>query len=531
MTDIIFKNPFRESIKIRSFEATTGDPVELVHCADCNQISKALIIEKGRHKHHCPICKKRIIKKFNEDGIYVSKVYSNIFKTEEKVIYSCGFTHYILKFDFEKRKMRKLSLFYEYNITHNLETKHTFLVRKSRKRKNNLFSNITFGCVPVQWKFIFEHMRYMQQDETFKQFVSDLLPPWFPEKQELKVNEFPLYLLYPQLMILPSRISTNRRFRHHLKKDRKKRKALKYLTYKQKDILHWATGFETTKAERKLIYAEPQLLFLQKILSCIKNVGIRLRVYKTLHDLSLKYKRIIKNEDSFVNTMFGKSNPNENIYFTVNDFYQFKENSPLSENEFANSLIHLFETQLKDLDQISHFHFFDIFEEISRLIDKIHQDYPDYEIPRISNFLELHDTLSKDFNKLEIPYKEIKYSAEEQKKLEYKEDGYVFELATSNHQLMDVGDSLNICVGSYSHEAIKKELYIILIRSEVENKISHCLEIVGKRKLQIVQAKGKYNSVPDDAINSLILSYCKTKKIHINTFDLTVEEKTYKNAI
>jgi hypothetical protein len=97
MREIIYKNPFKQDFRIHSHHLEEGEPIDLVHCGTCNEISPAIVNEEAKHKFSCPLCQKRIIRKHTKN-MYVTKVYGKIFHYEYKIVYSCGFYHHLLKY-------------------------------------------------------------------------------------------------------------------------------------------------------------------------------------------------------------------------------------------------------------------------------------------------------------------------------------------------------------------------------------------------------------------------------------------------
>ncbi|MGU9545634.1 PcfJ domain-containing protein [Bacillus cereus] len=505
---IIFKNPFKESFRINSQDVYTWEQRNLVFCSNCNKISDAFELETGRHKYCCPICKKRIIKHFKK-ATYITKVYGKVFDYQDKIVYSCAFHHHILKFHFKSRKMQKMSLLYKYNVTHNKKTKHTYLVRKAQNPKNNRIANLTFGCIPKGWAFIFEHLQYMQQDPACNEFMGALLPSWLIQKQPLSLSDFPLFIMYPQLTSLPIEFALNSNFRNEFKKAKEKRKQLLEVGYKQEKILEWLTGESSTKKERKYIADNPKMIFLYKFtLSLFKNVDIRQYFLR-------EFEKVMRNGGywMFIESMFKKRYLKEfldlKMYFS-------------SEKKYANALIDF----MKDL--VTEFYhspseFFTIVKDIFNMKKKLIKEIADYQVPKVRSIGSFHDQLARDYKKIKEKYIEIQYTNEEQKKLEMETDTHKLVLAKSNHQLIDVGSRLGICVGSYADAAINKKLFIVLVEDKVEDKITHCLEINYDRRWKIVQAKAKYNDCPSEEVTRMLISYCKRKKILIDTYDIRME--------
>ncbi|MGR6012314.1 hypothetical protein ACT7CV_15340 [Bacillus paranthracis] len=274
-SNIIHANPFKSSFRWKTTDIENCEWKMMVFCSGCNEISEAVEVQSGRHRYSCPLCKKRIIKLHKSDT-YITKVYSKVFDYEEKVVFSCAFHHHILKFNFNKRKMRKMSVLYRYNVTHNKITKQTYLVRKASNPKNNKIANITYGCIPKKWALIWSHLEYIEQDSVWKEFRESLLPSWFDLDKVSGIRQFPFYLRYPQLGMLPLELTLNIKFRQELKKARGKREELLTIPTKQIAVLEWLTDKRITKIERKILLENPNLIFMYRMAAVLfENVDVR----------------------------------------------------------------------------------------------------------------------------------------------------------------------------------------------------------------------------------------------------------------
>jgi hypothetical protein len=193
-----------------------------------------------------------------------------------------------------------------------------------------------------------------------------------------------------------------------------------------------------------------------------------------------------------------------------------------SEKQFAHHFVNFFyEMQFKD-DYLSE-GVLRVVEDIMRMWYQLEDLHSDFIMPKVYDIQELHDTLMIPFLQVEKPYQEILYTKDEKNKMESDMPMSDFLLAKSNHELIEAGSLLNICVGSYAEAALQKKLYIVLIRSKESGRITHCLEIIHKRGWALVQAKGKYNQIPVVDMQEDIQRYCEQKGIVIKTGDIQIE--------
>ncbi|QWI47366.1 PcfJ domain-containing protein [Bacillus mycoides] len=511
-SNIIHANPFKSSFRWKTFDIENCEGKMIVFCSDCNKISDAVEVQSGRHRYFCPICKKRIIK-LHKSGTYITKVYSKVFDYEDKMVFSCAFHHHILKFSFNKLKMRKMSILYRYNVTHNKITKQTYLVRKASNPQNNKIANITYGCIPRKWGLIWSHLEYIEQDSVWKEFRESLLPSWFDLDKVSGIRQFPFYLRYPQLGMLPLELTLNIKFRQELKKARGKREELLTIPTKQIEVLEWLTDKRITKKERKILLENPNLIFMYRMAAVLfENVDIR---HYFLADL-LKRKYLSDSGDAeyfseaIIDDLFKKR--------YVSAFLSVKKHFA-NEKKYAKDLL-----QLIKVDRNDPYGMIDIFSyvrDIEKMEKELCKEIPGYQLPSFQTLKSFHDTLAKDYKKIQNKCIEIEYTEVEKEKLQYDTTTYHFKLAKSNHELVDVGSKLGICVGSYSSYAIKKGLFIVLMEDKETNTVTHCLEVDNGKKLKLVQAKGKYNGLPSEEISNMIMKYSQEKGIVIDTYDIT----------
>lgn len=512
MTEIVYENPFKKDFRIHSHDIDENEPVDLVHCTNCNRILPAAVNEEATHKFSCPLCQKRIIRRFRDRKMYVTKVYGKIFHYDDKVVYSCGFYHHILKYCYKSKVMKKLSILYQYNISHNTKTGYTYLLKKGKNPKYNKFANISLGCLPLKWSLIREHLFYMKEDPLFKEFAKQLLPEWFHIPESFCVNDLAVYLRYPHLGLLPYEVTSSLSFRDELRKAKKKRKELPNLPFKRKELINWLFDIPIPKREQKYICEHPHLFLLDGLLTKLfRNGDIRYKVLVKLNEIKRledPWELYYLTEGMF-ETNYAKSFLSLRSHFT-------------SEKQFAHHFVNLFHgTQLTDYFLSERL--LGIVKDIMRMWHQLEELHSDFIMPKVYDIQELHDTLMIPFLQVEKPYQEILYTKDEKNKMESDMPMSDFLLAKSNHELIEAGSLLNICVGSYAEAALQKKLYIVLIRSKESGRITHCLEVIYKRGWALVQAKGKYNQIPEADMQEDIQRYCEQKGITIQTGDIQIE--------
>lgn len=159
-------------------------------------------------------------------------------------------------------------------------------------------------------------------------------------------------------------------------------------------------------------------------------------------------------------------------------------------------------------------------------IDILSSRYPEQldvqeELDRreIKSFLGLHDALVY----IHRQYEDATYGlpiayTEKERQLEWEKDGYSFKLAESKRELNDIGNKMNICVGSYGNEAFSKELTILTVQSAAGYEV--CVEIRNKK---IVQVKKRFNEridpTSDAKLHACFKKWAQRSKLKLNTTD------------
>lgn len=143
---------------------------------------------------------------------------------------------------------------------------------------------------------------------------------------------------------------------------------------------------------------------------------------------------------------------------------------------------------------------------------------------------ELHDKVSSDYKLITNENRSINYDHLEDKEKQfeyiYNNETYNlhFALAKETHELIKVGNDMDICVGSYDTQALEHNCYIVIARDIDTNKPIICIELKkdDNDKFKLNQAKLKYNQRADyDDLGKILLQWLKDNKIdYTNCYDM-----------
>lgn len=103
---------------------------------------------------------------------------------------------------------------------------------------------------------------------------------------------------------------------------------------------------------------------------------------------------------------------------------------------------------------------------------------------------------------------------------QFVKNGIAWRLADSSHELIDIGRSMDICVGSYA-DKVSSGSTLIMAGRDIDNEPIACIEFyIDYKKITLVQAKGKYNQRLSDDIIADLETFCKENDFGINTYDM-----------
>lgn len=118
---------------------------------------------------------------------------------------------------------------------------------------------------------------------------------------------------------------------------------------------------------------------------------------------------------------------------------------------------------------------------------------------------------------------------------DYQEDNYVIKQALDSNTLWDIGDGMNICVGSYEKYCIESETVIAYILDDKKNYVG-CLEFqmeysdFGNKAYMLVQAKGYSNNRLSKKLQNMVLNYCEERNLKVNCYDIRIKRANENNA-
>lgn len=158
----------------------------------------------------------------------------------------------------------------------------------------------------------------------------------------------------------------------------------------------------------------------------------------------------------------------------------------------------------------------------------------EFKARQYQSLRRLHDDIAKLQAKVATKIELIDYTKDEHERFEYvaKNEGvqdYSFTLPEGTNVLVEVGQQMNICVGSYGYGAVKKNFTIVIVRDEADYPVL-CLEI---RQNGFAQVKKRFNktlSIAREADLPLIAAmaeYTKKTRLNHNWSDL---DSTYINV-
>ena len=124
------------------------------------------------------------------------------------------------------------------------------------------------------------------------------------------------------------------------------------------------------------------------------------------------------------------------------------------------------------------------------------------------SFREIHDELSKLITKIKYENRDIPYDQGDYQLREIIGE-YTFDLAKDTNQLVEIGQRMGICVGSYREFVLDKRSKIVHVRSN--DKYVGCIELSSTHTL--IQAKAKYNNMMTGELAQALKRWVVKKKI------------------
>lgn len=225
--------------------------------------------------------------------------------------------------------------------------------------------------------------------------------------------------------------------------------------------------------------------------------------------------KYIKNKD-YMNTINNTSYPaiyTSSIKSKHNFMYKYGRAN--SEKKIVNQLL-----KYQDSNRFYSYMLTDTITMYKSILTKI----PEYKIDlKDKDIQEIHDILSSDLRKVKTKNKRIARD-----KILYplvkdwKFKNITYRLAKDTHELIQVGSLMNICVGSYGTNAVKKKCYILIGYDENDNPVT-CIELRKNENdnFKIYQVKKKHNKLSNYDEAYYISEKCVENGINWRTGDLT----------
>lgn len=148
--------------------------------------------------------------------------------------------------------------------------------------------------------------------------------------------------------------------------------------------------------------------------------------------------------------------------------------------------------------------------DVDRMYGNIIQCQHDYKFPTkgAHTLSDIHEILVRDYSRVTTPNVEIPYASFQPKKFNITIEDIEFKLPAMTHDLIDVGQKLSNCVGSYSDSVISGRSTIIVGYKEGEPRI--CMELQGDT---MYQCSGPCNGTINDEEKLIVDKYCEKNKI------------------
>lgn len=429
-----------------------------------------------------------------------------------------------------------------YKIIFNTDTNKTyFYTRENNKKTTRIINNYNYfkvsyinGLFDVLTPFSLDELNNIANDlyNIFKDkinFSKEELESIVKEKTDriINNNEYAYYsaLINTYAVINSYNINFTKEFFLNLNDDIAQPKVVSYAKSRYiKDGNYFSRTLKTTKAERKLIFNNPWKVTTHLIFKdCFNDKNNELKILKnvdlTVDDIyNLLLSRDEKEKETNIRNQLirflpkldrtnysnitGCRKANEYMKYVINRLKQIY----VDENILTNKIIKSKNSQIYLLD-------------ICRMIYKIDDEKWETMLENIlSNKYSIkrtHDIISTSSNAYRKPNREIPID-EEELKLECKMNDYKFKLARTTYELSDIGNLMNICVGSYDMSALNKACTIVYV-TDSEECCECCIELRGK---DIRQAKTSFNNIPTGKLKDTILKWAKDNNLNVCTSDL-----------
>lgn len=135
---------------------------------------------------------------------------------------------------------------------------------------------------------------------------------------------------------------------------------------------------------------------------------------------------------------------------------------------------------------------------------------------------DIHNNLSIIYSKCNEFNKKFSYSKKKIKEINFENDCYELTLALNSTELREIGNRMNICVGSYAREVYKKLTHIVSVKEKQSGKYVACIQL-SKDFKEVRQAKAQHNKKLGGEVLVFVNQWIEEKQLLIETSDLSCD--------
>lgn len=144
------------------------------------------------------------------------------------------------------------------------------------------------------------------------------------------------------------------------------------------------------------------------------------------------------------------------------------------------------------------------------------------------NIKRIHDELSKLVYKMDHTNVKLQYPEKIIIKLEKDYNNYEIKLVKDTYEIVNIGQKMHICVGSYANSAAKNNCHIMYIKNKETKEYVACIEL-SKDYKNLYQIKGNRNFYLYGEVAEIATKWLKETKLQIATNDVANFSKEKKS--
>lgn len=156
------------------------------------------------------------------------------------------------------------------------------------------------------------------------------------------------------------------------------------------------------------------------------------------------------------------------------------------------------------------------------LFKTIKSKMKDYNVDYSRSIRELHDILSRDYNKLRHENKQIKSCSKIAKIFkDVNINNITYRMPKETDELIKVGAFMDICVGGYGERAVNRSCYIVVGYNSDDKPVT-CIELrKSGSNFTLEQVKKRNNRTAKDSERNALLKIFEDNKVEVITNDLS----------